>query len=456
MPQVRGGRVLCAVRAALAVMALAAMAALSPQTAAAQSLIRDAEIEHALRQLARPLIAAAGLSPSQLRVLLIDDRQMNAFVIDGRTIFLHSGLLTRLGSAAQVQAVLAHELAHIANGHLARRAVNLGVAQSAAGIGMMLALAAAAAGEGEAAVGAAVGVSSAAQGRFLAHTRAEETSADQSGVRYMAAAGVPPAAAVEVLDLFRGQEALTTSRQAPYARTHPLSRDRIRALQGYVAAARPQPGADAAQADYWFARAQAKLAGFTQNPADALRRLAPGDDSDAAVMRRAVALHRQTRTDEALAQIDRLIARRPGDGYLLDLRAQFEFEAKRFAAAARTWARAAQAAPDEPLILAGQGRALLAAGDARAARAVLERAYARDPYNPILLRDLAVIHAGAGETGLASLVTAERYALAGRLRDAGLHARRAADLLPQGSPGWRRAQDMIRAAEAAERTRSKR
>jgi predicted Zn-dependent protease len=48
-------------------------------------------------------------------------------------------------------------------------------------------------------------------------------------------------------------------------------------------------------------------------------------------------------------------------------------------------------------------------------------------------------------------VTAERYALQGRLDDAGLHAKRATALLPTGSPGWRRAQDVLVAYERSQK-----
>ncbi|MBC7156818.1 MAG: hypothetical protein H5U20_04805 [Rhodobacteraceae bacterium] len=114
--------------------------------------------------------------------------------------------------------------------------------------------------------------------------------------------------------------------------------------------------------------------------------------------------------------------------------------------------RAAALAPSEPLILAGLGRALVALDTPAANRealAVLERAQARDGADPRMLRDLAVAYARAGQGGMASVVTAERYALVGRLPDAAIHARRAEGLLPRGSPGWLRAQDVLGAAEAA-------
>ena len=99
--------------------------------ARAVTLLRDSEIEYALAELARPILNAAGLPASRTKILVIEDSSLNAFVVDGQVIFLNSGLLLKLESAAQVQAVIAHEAAHIANGHLARRVQNVRNARTA-------------------------------------------------------------------------------------------------------------------------------------------------------------------------------------------------------------------------------------------------------------------------------------------------------------------------------------
>ncbi|MBC7157288.1 MAG: M48 family metalloprotease, partial [Rhodobacteraceae bacterium] len=270
-------------RRLLAAALAATLALAAPAPAAGQGLIRDAGGEYALRQIAGPVLSAAGLSSGRVRVLMIGDNSMNAFVADARTILVHTGLILRLDSADELLAVIAHEAAHIANGHLARRLTNARGAAQGAFAGLLLGLAAGVAGAGgEAAAGIAAGTAGSAQRLFLSHTRAEEAAADQSGVRYMAAAGADPAATLDVLDLFRGQELLGPERQDPYARTHPLSRDRLRALRGYVAAqGPPAPSAGRDSAEYWFGRVQATVAGFMQNPATTLRRYPASDTSDA-------------------------------------------------------------------------------------------------------------------------------------------------------------------------------
>jgi predicted Zn-dependent protease len=437
--------------ALLAVAALLAFSAAQP--ARALTLIRDAEIEHALGELARPLLVAAGLNPREVRVLLIEDSRPNAFVMDGAHIFIHTGLMLRTERAAQLQAVIAHEAAHIANGHIARRAANLRSARTAAAFGMLLATAAAAAGSAEAAGGIAMGSAGSAFRGFLAHTRAEEAAADQSGFRYMLRAGVDPRGAVEVLEFFRGQEALSAERQDPYARSHPLSRDRLRALEGLIAA-NPVALADPQAADYWFARAHGKLSAFTRAPAWTLRR-ASADGSSIGLMRQAVAYHRQPDAARARAAMERLLAARPNDPFVHELHGQILLESRDVAGAVRAYGRAAELAPGEPLILAGLGRALVALDTPEATRRavdVLERARARDAREPGVLRTLAVAYARQGQPGLASLATAERYALSGRLGDARVHAERASGLLPEGSAPWQRARDVVRAHDLLERS----
>ena len=96
---------------------------------------------------------------------------------------------------------------------------------------------------------------------------------------------------------------------------------------------------------------------------------------------------------------------------------------------------------------------MLASGKTNSALAVLERSRSRDFRDASMLRDLSVAYAKTGQQGMAALVTAERYALAGRLDDAGIHAKRATDMLSEGSGPWQRAQDVLIASERAAKKR---
>ncbi|CUH77612.1 M48 family metalloprotease [Tropicibacter naphthalenivorans] len=429
---------------------MAAMLIFAQPVQAGVRLLRDADIEYALGQLAKPILTAAGLNASRIKVVVIDDPSLNAFVIDHRHIFIHSGLIMKLDSAPEIQAVIAHEAAHIANGHISRRLSNMRTAQSAATLGLALAAAAgAASGNAKATAGLAIGAGSSAMRLFLSHTRAEESAADMSSVRYLSRAGINPQGAVEVQDLFRGQEALSSARQDPYMRSHPLSRDRLRALKGLVAAAPSHP--PNAAANYWYARARGKLTAFKRAPSWTLRRLKDSGSQDIALMREAVAYHRQSNLKKALTAIDGALALRKGDPFLMELKGQILLESRQFGAAVQVYQSAAKAAPREALILGGLGRAYLAAGQPKQALGALEAARGRDYTDIRVQRDLAIAYAKLNQPAMASLATAERFALQGRLEDAALHAKRAADRLPSGSAPWQRAQDVLFAAKQAKR-----
>lgn len=424
--------------------------------ARAVQLLRDADMEYALAQIAAPVLKAAGLSASRTKILVVNDGTLNAFVVSNDAIYIHSGLIGRMDSAAMLQAVIAHEAAHIANGHLTRRMTNLGNARTAAGLGLALAVIAAAAGGGEAAGAIAVGSQSSAFRTFLSHTRAEESSADQSGARFLRSAGIPLSGMVEVMQLFRGQEVLSAARQDPYVRSHPLSRDRLRAIQSYAASNQGTAVADSATWDYWFARAKGKLTAYQRRPSWTMNRLGESGYQDVAMMREAMARHRNSQTKRALSAVDNAIALQPNDPFYRDLKAQILMETRQFTAAANTSASAVKLRPNDGLLQAGYGRALLASGNARAALPALERAHSIDFRDGSMLRDLSVAYARTGNNGMASLVTAERYALTGRLEDAGIHAKRATGLLAEGSGPWQRAHDVLLASERAEKSKKRR
>jgi predicted Zn-dependent protease len=300
-------------------------------------------------------------------------------------------------------------------------------------------------------VGAAAASNTAAR-LFFVHTRAEENAADQSGMRYLIRAGIDPQAMVQVMDIFRGQELVSASRQDPYARTHPLSRDRFRVIKR-LADAHNATFVPDQTSEYWFQRAKAKLSAFQRSPKWTLNRAGESGFDDIKAMRQAVAYHRQSDLNRAIAAMDRAIAIRPDDGYFYELKGQILLESRQFQAAVKAYAKAAELEPKNALILGAYGRSLMAVGQQQEAIALLKAAHDRDGRDPRVMRDLAQAYASIGDNGMASLATAERYAMVGRMKDAGLHAKRASDLLPRGSTAWRQAQDVLIAAEEAAKRR---
>ena len=406
------------------------------------SLMRDADIENAFSELSKPILQAAGLSPAGVKIMLIDDMRQNAFVIDNKHIFITTGLALSTRTPEMFQSIIAHEAAHIAYGHISRRGQNIFNARSVAAFGIALGvMTGALSNNAELGTSLALGASSSAKRAFLAHTRAEESAADQAAMSYMAQSRIDAKGMVDVLDILIGQENLSFGRQYPYTRSHPLSRDRRRVVEGWVAA-QPKPKQNKT-ALYWHDRAVGKLSAFVRNPDWTLKNAQSSKYKDVEHLRRGVALSLQGKLEAAIREISKAQNLRPNDAYIQDLKAELYMRNKKFKLASLEYHKASELAGKNALILAGYGRALLASKQTKKALSILKQSRQTDYRNPRMLRDLAVAYSKTGQNGMASLITAERFALQGKTKDAKIHARRALEILPRGSPGWQSAEDML-------------
>jgi predicted Zn-dependent protease len=419
---------------------------LAPHLAAAAGLIRDAEIERTLRAMTAPIFQAAGYRPDSIDLYILNDRTLNAFVANGNNMFLHTGLLQTLETPEELLAVIAHETGHIAGGHQTRRQINIRNARGPSLLGLLVGIAAMAAGAGEAGIAVIGGSQSVIQRTFLRYNRGEEASADQAALDYLARAEVDPVGLLKLLARFRGQEVFNLGNIDPFILTHPLSTERMQLIERRVAQAAKHQYPANPERDYWHSRMRAKLIGYLDSPERVLDRLEGKPETEEVLYTKAVALYRLPVMREAVAATGRLIALRPDDPFYIELKGQILFETGHPDQAVPLYRQAVKLAPGEPLLEAGLGRALLALDQPEAdaeALEVLQNARRRDLGDAVALRALATAYSRAGNEGMARLATAERYALAGNIKDAMLHARRAASVLPEGSPGWLRAQDIL-------------
>src|ERR1700733_8271274 len=147
-------------------------------------IIRDAEIQQLLRDDSQPILRAAGLGQRNIRVVIINDRAFNAFVIDAKRIFINAGALMDAETPNQIIGVLAHETGHIAGGHLSKLRAELANAQTASilalllGIGAVAASAASRGNVGGNPMAAVVGPQGVIMRSLLAYQRQQEEQAD--------------------------------------------------------------------------------------------------------------------------------------------------------------------------------------------------------------------------------------------------------------------------------------
>ncbi|MCL6728809.1 M48 family metalloprotease [Sphingomonas hankyongi] len=447
-------------RLARLVMLALMLFSVSWQPAAAQdsgpSILRDSETEALFRDASLPLILAANLDPNSVQVVLLGDPEINAFVATGQTVYIQSGLLLAADDVGQVQGVIAHELGHVAGGHSIRLQQGANQATGITIATMVLAVLAMAAGAGEAGMGILAAGQQAAMGEFLAFSRTQESSADQAGAKYLSKAGISGRGLLKFFSKLQNQEyRLAIYATDSYARTHPLSSERIQALEQEFrqdpAWSHPvDPGLEAR-----FERVKAKLLGFS-NPKQAVVKYPETDQSIPAHYARAYAYHVGGYPDKAQSEADALLAADPHDPYFLELKGQVLLEGGKPAEAIAPLREATTRSGNAPLIAAMLGHALVATEDAKnfvEAKQVLKTAVARDNKNPFAWYQLGIIYDREGDQARAALATAERNNLEDNPKLALASAQTAMKGIPQGSPDWLRAQDiaMVSKAELAKK-----
>ena len=421
--------------------------------AMAQSILRDAETEALLRDMSRPLIEAAGLEPGNVQIVLIHDREINAFVAGGQIVYLHSGLITAADNANEVQGVIAHELGHITGGHIIRSQEGIRQATGIMILSLILGAAAMAAGAGEAGMGVLAAGQQAALGRFLAFTRVQESSADAAGAAYLSDAGISGRGSLAFFERLQDLEfRMNIPQDNGYARTHPLNSERIAVLQHAYendpAWNRSTPPA----LEERFQRVRAKLIGYVDDPRQVMTRYPESDRSIPARYARAYAWHRSAHPDRALAEADALLEQRPNDPYFLELKGQILLESGRPDDALESLRLATAGAPDQPLIAALYGHALISTEEPEnfeEAKRVLRVAVQRDNDNPFAWYQLGIVYDREGDRARAALATAERYSLTGQPQLAMVSAEQAMMGLPVHTPDWIRAQDIAMVSRSA-------
>ena len=437
----------------LIVLALASAAGpVGAQNAPHYSFIRDAEIEHYMRELATPVWRAADVDPDSMSIVLIKSNTVNAFVAEGMNEFFYTGLLQLTDAPEQLVGVIAHETGHVAGGHLIRGREAMKNASAEAILGMVLGAAAGvAAGNGQAAIGAIGGAQTVAERGLLGFSRMQEGSADNAGMSFLDKAGITARGMLEFMQKLGAQDAVPLDRQVEYVRTHPLTQDRIDAVAHHVEIS---PYSNA-KLDPKFAvmheRMKAKLLGFLQ-PETALLRYTDKDPRVFARYARAIALYQTTQLPRALALTDGLIQQEPANPFFYELKAQMLFENGRVEEAVALYKKAVGLLPDSALLRVAYGHAMIESkNNANLEAAVHELLEANriEPHDSETWRFLASAWGKKAEMtkdprdeGLVAYALAEESAAEGADKEAQHYAERAVKTLTKGTPFWLRAQDI--------------
>ena len=412
-------------------------------------MIRDAEIENIIRLYSTPVFEAAGLNPKAIKLYLVNDPSLNAFVAGGQNMFINTGLLLQSSDPGEVIGVIAHETGHIAGGHLARQHEALAQTAAASILSMILGGAAVLAGAGEAGAAVMAGGQNMAQRNFLAYSRSHEASADQAAMTYLDRTGQSAAGLKSFMKKLENQELLYAANQDPYLLTHPLTKERIDAISAFVERSPNSKKPWDPKLIEMHARMKAKLVGY-MTPGLVNRTYKRDDNSLPARYARAIALYRGGNMDGFVPAIDALIADYPKDPFFHEVRGQGLWENGRAEEALVSYTKAVELLPDSDLLRRDLSRVQVAIGRPDLIEKAIENLKVvthNDRFSAGALQELGNAYYKKGDEPRARLYHADAAFLRGEMDKAIYNGEVASRAFREGSAEWLRAKDIVNAAQ---------
>lgn len=443
-------------------LAAALIAAFLPASfARAQGLplIRDTEIEQLLGDYSKSIFRAAGLGTGRVTVRIVNNDAFNAFVIDGRNVFMHTGTLMQAGSPNEVIGVLAHEAGHIAGGHMAALRSRIAKDQTRAllvqilGIGAMIggAVSGGDAGReiGSAGQGVMMGGNELIMRGLTAERRSQESAADQAGLQYLNATQQSGRGMLVTFERFAGQELFSDAHKDAFARTHPVATDRLARLRQLVETSPYYNNVDPPELQLRHDMVRAKLSGYIEPPTVVFNRYPPSDMSLPARYARSIAAFRQGGggLERSLADIEALIRDRPANPYFWEVKGDILQKAGRPQQAIAPLRKALQLHKgDAPLVGVQLAQVLLQTKDPASSNEaidLLRKAVQKEPDNATAYNTLGQAYYDKGLMPQSQLARAQGLFYAGALKQAQEFAKRAQAGLKAGSPDWVKADDIV-------------
>jgi predicted Zn-dependent protease len=446
---------LTALTTALA-LAIAPMSATLAQQDKGPPVIRDTEAEQLLRDYTRPILRVAGLEKQNIQVVIINESAFNAFVADGRRIFVNYGAMLQSETPNQIIGVLAHETGHLAGGHLAKLREQLAQAQTQMIIAMLLGAGAVVAGargggnSGLANAGAAAiaGPQEMIRRTLISYQRQQEENADRAGVKFLTATGQSAKGMYETFKRFTNDSLFAAHGADPYLQSHPMPAERVAALEELARSSPYWDKKDDAALQLRHDMVRAKISAFMERQDTVYRRYPMSNDTLPARYAHAITTYLHGDLRSALTQIDGLIQLQPNNPYFHELRGQALLEGGKPAEAIAPLRRAVQLSNNAPLIEMLLGQALVGTDNkayTEEAITILRAAVARETEAPLGYSQLAMAYGRKGDLAQADLASAQAAFLRGDNKTARELASRAKTRFAVGTPGWVKADDIVTA-----------
>jgi predicted Zn-dependent protease len=446
----------------LTALTMAVALAASPMLAEAQEnkgppVLRDTETEQLLREYTRPILRAAGLEKQNIQMVIINQSVFNAFVADGRRIFVNYGAILQSETPNQIIGVMAHETGHLAGGHLAKMREQMAAAQTQMIIAMLLGAGAMVAGAKSG--GSNNGLTNAGAAMFsapgevirrnlLSYVRQQEENADKAGVKFLNATGQSSRGMYETFKRFTDESLFAARGSDPYVQSHPMPAQRVAALEELARSSPYWDKKDDPALQLRHDMARAKISAFMERQETVYRRYPMSNTSLPARYAHAITTYLHGDLRSALSQIDALIQQQPNNPYFYEVRGQALLEGAKPQEAIAPLRKAVALSNNAPLIEMMLGQALVATGNnayTDEAINILRAAVARETEAPIGYTQLAMAYGRKGDYAQADLASAQAAYLRGDNKTARDLASRAKTRFAIGTPGWVKADDIVSA-----------
>ena len=420
-----------------------------PASAQAIALLQDTETERLLRTYEDPILRVAGIDPGAVKMYIVNDTSLNAFVAEGQNIFVNAGLFILLENPNELTGVLAHETGHMAGGHLIRDTSAIAKAEIPMLLSMVVGMAAAIAGAGEAGMILMGMGQSAAAAQFMSFSRVQESTADQMGQRFLRLTHQSGKGMVDVFNRMANDAARESKTPGAFVSTHPADRDRVSLMQDESDASPYRDVPDSPESIHAYQMVKAKVVGFLLPPKVVFYRYPLSDKSEPARYARAMVYMRLPDLPKALAEINSLIKDEPKNPYFYEILGQIYVSMSQPTKGVTPYQTSVNLLPDAPELRVSLAVAQIATAKKDLEKTAIENlkiAVQQDSDQSFAWYEMAQAYSDLGNEPMANLATAERYYTYGALQPAAVFARRAQLKLAKGSADWERASDIIAVA----------
>jgi beta-barrel assembly-enhancing protease len=377
------------------------------------ALIEDPEITDYLQNLGQRLAAQSADGGRDFHFYVIKDDSINAFAVPGGVVFIHQGLFLATSTESELASVMAHEIAHVTQHHIARAIRNQSQQALTTAAAMLAAILLGAAGGGQAVEGGIIAAQGLSMQQQINFTRDNEAEADRVGIGYLAGAGFDANAMGGFFETMSRHEGLAATYIPAMLVDHPVTTDRI--AEARARASQFPPRTEHDSESYELIRERVRVLS-TSGDIDLVdqyeRKIKRGDADLADRYAYALALTQHNRAEDAIKVLTPLVQQHETLTLLHIALAQAQAKAGHSKEALATFARSEELFPRNVPVTVRYAQELMAVGRPMDAHNMLLDLFNNVAPTPEQIRLTALAASAAGDPGDAYYYMGE-YQIAG-------------------------------------------